>query len=152
MIASRPATEADAFFIRDSWVASYRDSDSAGFIQVEDWYPIMLPQVAKAMLRPDVKATMAYETNDPNPETNVYGFIVADTVERPAYVYYVFVKANYRRQGVAGFLFRSIGVDPSKPFEYACSTRLAYLLRQKVPLAKWRPSYGRFPKAERRRR
>jgi GNAT superfamily N-acetyltransferase len=151
-IAFRTAGAGDRRFIVDAWAGSYRDADSAGFIQVEDWYPVMIPQLSKALDRPDVATTIAYETANPDPSTNAYGFIVADVVERPAVVYYVYVKEAYRRSGLARRLFEAIGVEPSLPFFYVCSTPMAASLKRKVPMARWKPLVGRFPKHERRPR
>lgn len=36
------------------------------------------------------------------------------------------------------------------PFNYVCSTPMVRTLARKIPLAKWQPLYGRFPKNERR--
>lgn len=151
MIAHRAALPVDQRFIVGAWVGSFRDANTAGLIQVEDWYAVMIPQIAKVMARPDVTATVAYETLDPEPATNAYGFIVADVVEQPALVYYVYVKEPYRRSGIARGLFDAIGVDPARPFSYVCSTPMEAMLRRKVPMARWKPLLGRFPKNERRR-
>jgi hypothetical protein len=151
VIAYRDAGAADARFVAKSWVASYRDADTAGFVLVENWYDVMIPQVTQAMARPDVRTVLAYETTNPDPGTNAYGFIVADTVEQPPLVYYVFVKAPYRRSGIARGLFAAVGVDPSRPFNYVCSTPMSHVLHRKIPMARWAPKLGRFPKSERRK-
>lgn len=152
MIAHRRADAIDQRFIIDSWVGSYRDADSAGFIQVGDWYPVMIGQVKKTLERPDVVATVAYETSDPDRGAELYGWIVADVVERPPLVYYVFVKRAYRKSGVARGLFAAVGIRPGGRFHYVCSTEAVHELEvaQKIPLAKWCPNLGRFPKSERR--
>lgn len=149
-IAHRPADSTDHRFIVKSWVASYRDADTAGFVQVEDWSDVMTPQIEKALDRPDVVATVAYETSDPDRGADLYGFIVADVVERPALIYYCYVKHAYRRCGIARGLLAAIGVDPELPFHYVCSTPFAGMLRRKIPLSRWLPKLGRFPKSERR--
>jgi hypothetical protein len=151
VISHRPADERDLHFIADSWVGSWRDSNTTGCIQVEDWYPVMIPQVAKMRARPDVRTLIAYETGDAERIADIYGFIVADTEERPALVYYVFVKEGYRRAGIARGLFAAAGIDPAGPFDFVCSTPIVAQLRRKLLLARWRPLHGRFPKAERRR-
>jgi hypothetical protein len=153
VISHRPADlgfEPELRFICDSWVASYRDADTSGIIQVGDWYPVMIPQVIKILAKEDVRATVAYETSNPDRGSQAYGFIVADTVAAPALVYYVFVKSACRRGGVARGLFAAIGIDPTQRFNYVCSTPMAGLLRRKVPMAKWTPKLGRYPKHERR--
>lgn len=150
-IAYRPADERDRRTIADAWVASYRDANSAGCILVDDWYRYMIPTVNRIRERPDVTTTIAYETTDTERIADVYGFIVADVVERPPLVYYVFVKENYRRDGIARGLFAAIGVDPKLPFNYVCSTPWCTTLQRKIPMARWMPRLGRFPKSERRR-
>jgi hypothetical protein len=92
---------------------------------------------------------------------DLLGFIVVDTVEKPALVYYVFAKEHYRRggggriwrgPGLGRQLFAAAGVDPGQPFNFVCSTPICRMLERKIPMARWRPLLGRFPKSERRRR
>lgn len=159
MISFRPAnlsSDADLHFVVDSWAASYRDANTAGMIQVGDWYNVMIPQIEKALGRPDVRTIIACAASDP---LQFYGFITVDTEERPSLVYYVFTKVPYRRAGngrlwtgpgIARGLFRAAGIDPAQPFYFVCSTPMVRTLERKIPTAKWRPLYGRFPKAERR--
>jgi hypothetical protein len=146
----------DLRFVVDSWVSSYRDADSAGMIQVEDWYAVMIPQVTKAIRRPDVQTILACGADDP---TQLHGFITADVEERLPLVYYVFVKTHYRRggrgrlwdgHGCARGLFAALSIDPGKPFFYVCETPMVPRLRRKIPAAKHMPKYGRFPKSERK--
>lgn len=167
-IAFRPAelgthTEPgpDRKFIVDSWAGSYRDAFTSGLIQVEDWYEIMIPQLGKVLARPDVVATVACIPTAPDRVADLVGFIVADTTERPPLIYYVFVKEHYRRAGrgrlwggpgIGRGLFDAIGVNPSQPFNYVCSTPMCRTLARKIELSRWQPHLGRFPKAERRRR
>lgn len=164
MITCRPADLSEGTelrFIADSWVSSYKDSDFAGLIQIEDWYRIMIPQVTKAMQRPDVRTIVAIESSGETGITDLLGFIVADTKEQPPLVYYVYAKGPYRRggrgriwegPGIARSLFAAIGVDPGAPFRYACKTSIVTVLGRKIPMARFQPLLGRFPKAERRKR
>lgn len=160
-IGFRPKIDGDHNFIVDAWVSSYRDAYTAGMIQVEDWYPIMIPQVEKALRRPDVQVMVACVSGVVSGVADIAGFIAADTAESPALVYYVFVKEHYRRSGggrlwggpgIARGLFSAIGIDPDRPFNYVCSTLMVRTLVRKIPLARHRPHLGRFPKSERRRR
>lgn len=154
MIEFRDATSgADRFFVVSSWTQSFRTANTAGFIQAEDWYRVMDEQVAKAMARPDVRTLVAAEGD------GLYGFITADTEERPPLVYYVYVKEAYRRgghgrlwdgPGLARQLFAAIGIDPTRPFHFVCSTPMVRTLERKIPLAAWKPLWGRFPKHERK--
>lgn len=158
-IAYRAAAREDHAFIVDSWVASYRDAFTAGIIQVEDWYGVMIPTVEKILRRPDVCATVACVVGASDHVADLCGFIVADVAESPPLIYYVFVKPHYRRggrgrvwagDGVGRNLFASIGVDPDRPFNYVCSTPMCRTLERKMPMARWQPLLGRFSKSERR--
>lgn len=151
MISHRPADARDARFIAKSWVASYRDADTAGCIQVGDWYEVMIPQVLKIMCKPDVQTLVAYETTDIERVADLYGFITVDVVEFPPLVYYVFTKQNYRRSGIARGLFAAAGINPSGRFHYVCSTPMVSMLQRKIPMSRWTPKLGRFPKSERRK-
>lgn len=150
----------DHAFIVDAWVRSYQHAFTAGMIQVEDWFGIMIPQVEKVLAKPDVRATVAYVVGVDR-VADLVGFIVADTVDRPPLVYYVFTKEHYRRagrgrlwggRGIARGLFVAIGVDPSQPFNYVCSTPMCRQLARKIPLSRWQPELGRYPKHERKHR
>lgn len=149
----------DRLFVKDGWLGSYRDAYTAGLIQVEDWYPVMIPQLDKVLAKPDVRVTVAAIAGTPDRVADLLGFIVADLEETPALVYYVFVKEHYRRAGrgriwggpgIGRGLFDAIGVDPTQPFNYVCSTPMCRRLERKIPMARWRPLDGRFPKSERR--
>jgi len=151
----------DRRFVVDAWVSTYRDAFTAGMIQVEDWYAIMIPQIAKVLTKPDVRTVVATVAGATDRIADLTGFIVADTDEDPPLVYYVFAKEHYRRggrgrlwggPGIARGLFEAIGVDPARPFNYVCSTPMCRTLERKIPLARWRPLHGRFPKSERRNR
>lgn len=151
MIAHRPATPTDTNFIVKSWAASYRDADSAGFIKARNWHRVMYPELAETLREPDVIAVVAFETENTDHRSNAYGFIVADIAQDPALVYYCFTKAPYRRSGIARGLFAAIGVDPEGRFNFVCSTPMVSTLERKVPMARWTPMLGRFPKSERRK-
>jgi hypothetical protein len=161
-IAYRPADMADQLernFIVDAWVGSYRGAKTSGIIQIEDWYPVMIPTVEKILAKPDVRTVVA--TVPGVTVADLLGFITADTAERPALVYYVFVKTHYRRggagrlwpgSGVGRGLFEAIGVDPAQPFNYVASTPMCRILERKIPMARWEPNLGVYPKSERRNR
>lgn len=155
-IAFRPVeSESDRTFVVETWLESQRASYSAGLIQMDDWYETMRPQIVKAMARTDMQTIVAYEHDDPD---FLYGWLSADPTEQrvqqrdgsyhwwPALVLYVFVKAPYRRRGIARALFRKLGVDPEKPFLYSCNTQQASRLSSKVPLARFHPLVVRHPK------
>ena len=148
-------------FVVDSWVASYRDAFTAGIVQVEDWYQFMIPTVEKILAKPDVRTVVAYVEGVTDHIADLVGFITADAADSPPLVYYVFTKEHYRRAGrgriwgaagVGRGLFEAAGVDPTRPFNYVCSTPMCRTLQRKIPLARWQPLLGRFSKSERRSR
>lgn len=150
--------EPDRLFVVDSWVASFRDAFTAGLIQVEDWYAVMIPQINKVLDKPDVRTVVA-SMPGVDRVADLLGFVVAEPEGPVPLVYYVFVKEHYRRggrgriwggPGVGRGLFGAIGVDPARPFNYVCSTPMCRTLERKIPMARWRPLLGRFPKHERR--
>lgn len=145
MITHRPFEPDDRNFIVNSWVASYRDSDTAGMIQVDDWYAVMIPQVNKVLAKPDVETIVACGQSD---TSHLYGFICFDRADNPPLVYYVFVKSAYRRNGIAKGLFDAAGIRPDSVFHYVCSTPWASRLERKMPLARWMPRRGRVPQGD----
>lgn len=155
-LAFRPAAnDADMTFVVESFLTSQRTSYSAGLIMMDDWFDVMRPQFMKALTRTGMRTIVAYEKNDPE---FIYGWIAADPDEQrveerdrsirwwPALVLYVYVKAPYRKEGIARALFEAVGVDPQKPFLYACNTQTASRLASKVPLARFHPLVARFAK------
>lgn len=137
-------------FIVDAWSKSLRDSDTAGPIQAKNWFRVIIPELIEVIDKPEVKTMVAYETGDPDRGADLYGFIVADPDDHPPLVYYVYVKAAYRRSGVARGLFGAIGINPNLPFNYTCSTDALYLFRRGIPMARFTPRLGRYLKADRR--
>lgn len=154
MIIHRPATPADRAFICDSWISSYRTSYAAGLIPMSAWHGIMWPIVEGYLDRPNVRTLVAVAKRDPS---FLFGFLAADTTEQrepdgrtwPALVHYVFVKAAYRRTGLARGLFEAMGIEPRGRWAYASKTAVIAKLAHKIPLAKWNPLLARFDTQER---
>lgn len=156
-IIHRDATPEDRDFIISGWSASFRTSYAAGLIDMDHWSELMHPQLARYLDRDDVRTIVAVGTK--RKSSLVYGFIVADTTpqqelvdnretrEWPALVYYVYVKAAYRKMGIARGLFEAVGIDPRSRFLYACKTPVVAHVASKLPLAKYNPLVARFPKA-----
>lgn len=151
MIAYRPAMSVDRNFVTKAWLASWRDSNTAGMVSVDTWFEVMTPQVTMRLSWPGVRTVVAYETSNPDHSSNAYGFIVVDTDDAPSLVYFVYVKGPYRRSGVARGLLAAVGITPTTRFNYVCSTPIVSQLERKIPMAKWTPLLGRFPKSERRK-
>lgn len=141
MIAFRPMAANDERFVVSSWAMSYRDSDYAGLIAYDDWHRVMRPTIAKLLRRPGMRTVVAHETDDPDPLADLYGFVTADTTADVPVVYYVYVKHAYRLSGIARALFDAIGVDPARPFRYACKTAAVSKIYEarKIPCAQWDP-------------
>jgi hypothetical protein len=162
VIAFRDMLPADRHFVVSAWTQSYKRSRSAGFIQAPDWYRVMDAQVELALVRPDVRTIVAYDPEaDPAARADLLGFITFDGADEPPLVYYTYVKEHYRRAGngriwegpgMARRLFAAAGIDPESRFFYACDTKTASELRRKIPLARFEPDRGRYPKHERRSR
>lgn len=156
MIDYRPiSSQADRDFVVSSWSSSFRTSFAAGILDMEHWAEVMHAQVERYLDRPDVRTIIAAPRSD---QSTIYGFIAADTTPQlelleggrtrswPALVYYAYVKAPYRRTGIARGLFDAVGVDVRRPFLYLCKTPWASRLAGKAPDAKWQPLVARFGK------
>ena len=148
-ICHRAATkdEADRQFIVATWSSSFKKSHSAGIIQADDWATLMHPQIEKVLNRPDARAIIAYEKDDPN---FFYGFIAGDTSDATPVLFYVYTKEAYRRTGIARGLFAAFGVDPSKHFVYVCRTGIVSKLSSKIPYARFNNNEARYAKSQRR--
>lgn len=149
-LSFRPAAGSgtdDRQFIVSTWSSSWKGSNYAGVISAERWSTVMRPELDAHLERPDARVIIACDRNDP---TYFYGWIAGDVVERPAVVWYVYVKEPYRRAGIARQLFHRLGVDPLERFIYACGAPIAIRLAHKIPLAKLNPNGLRYTKETRR--
>lgn len=146
-LAFRPITAADRQFVISTWSSSFKESHSAGLIQSADWASVMHDQIGKVIDRPGASTIVAFEKREP---TFLYGFISGDTTdERQPIVFYCYCKEPYRRTGIARALFGALGVDPLRPFLYACKTPIVTRLADRIPFAKWNPLVARYPKMQR---
>ncbi len=158
-VAFRSAVSAeDRKFAISSWLDGQRFTHTAGLVQMDDFYDVMWPQYEKALAREGMRTVVAFEETDPS---FLYGFIAADPGDQrvpehngsvrwwPGLVLFVFVKQNYRREGIARRLFAEVGIDPKQAFLYASNTPQATRLESKFPLAKFKPIVARFPKEKR---
>jgi|SRR5580704_1716398 hypothetical protein len=150
-LAFRKMDALDQRFVTDAWAKSYRESDYAGIIQNDSWFSIMLPQFARIVEHPDVHVTMAYDPSSPR-ESDLFGWICTETCQQDGYpvplVYYVFVKSAYRKRGIARALFGVAGIDPQRPFVYACKTYVVDKMTEVdahrlIPYARFCPMMGR---------
>ncbi len=154
MISFRLLEPPDLGFIVDSWVKSYRDSDSAGMIARESWRAVMCPEVVRITKRDGAVTMVAYDTDVTDHIADLAGYICADPSESPPVVFYVYVKEAQRKAGYARALFHAVGIDPSRPFVYTAKTgALAAIAEQrKIPCAWFDPSIARVPKGSQQRK
>lgn len=147
LCAGRPEDSPHCSPVVSMWSASYKKSHHAGLIWCDDWAAVMHPQISGVIARADLTVLLAVEKDDPS---FVYGFIAGDVSERTPVVYYVNVKAPYRKSGIARRLFGALGVDPSKYFVYVCKTGIVSTLAHKIPAARFNNLEARYPKENRR--
>jgi GNAT superfamily N-acetyltransferase len=159
---------ADDFrFVVETWLDAYRDAHAAGLIQWDDWHDVMRPQLLKVLARPGVATWVAAWAGEEPGLADLAGWI---SVERGYFlpakslrggrhlknlvgapeplVHFVYVKAGYRKGGIARGLFRAAEVDPGASFRYTCKTGIVTELAAKVPLARWAPLIARRPKRQ----
>ena len=156
----RRMTAADRDFVISGWSSSYRTSFYAGPISMKRYASVMHVEVADIIDNPRVTTTVAYEPGETIDGTKplLYGFVTVG--DEPAmisgrhvpHVFYAYVRAPYRRAaqrfglpaGYATQLLAVAGVDPARPFLYACRTPILAELERKIPLAEFNPLPARF--------
>jgi hypothetical protein len=131
----------DRKFIVASWLDSYRDAKSAGIIPKAIWYDVMWPIIDALVARPRCTTVIAHDTA----HDVLVGFASMEPGDRRPVLHYVYVKAPYRRGGIAWSMLKMIDVDPTAPFDYTCSTPMQMFLRDKIPHARWEPWQARNP-------
>lgn len=157
MTLYRDATHDDRRFIVSAWASSYKSAHAAGMIASDDWATVMHAQIAKLLSRAGTRSVIAYE-----PEGDLgdftYGFIAGDPTHEPdPIVFYVYVKEPFRSQPITGQrgarsgprhargLFDAIGIDPGKPFLYACRTAIVSRIGHKFDYrARFVPAAARY--------
>lgn len=154
MTAFRPMIAADHDFVRSSWSASYRTSKHAGLLPMDIYADVMHAVIDRILLHPTTRTIVAEEPGEVDEEGRpfLYGFISQRWPDaRAPYVYYVFVKNAYRRGlhrglpiAMASSLFRAAGLDPRRPFEYACYNPYCAQLAGKIPRGEFNPLPARF--------
>lgn len=158
--AFRPLIVADLDFVVSSWSSSYRTSDYAGMISMESWATVMHSEILTVLNRRDTRVIVAHEPGETDEKGRpfLYGYIATRDGGDP-YVYYVYVKSPYRRGkekwglavGYGRALFSAAGIDPLRPFEYACPTSYCRQLASKIPLAEPNTLKARFTHEQRSR-
>jgi hypothetical protein len=154
MIAFRPMEPRDRDFVVGAFMDSYRTAYTSGIVLMEFWEAAYRPSIEGIIDK--ARVIVAYTPDDPDPIADLLGFIAFDATSfREPYVYYVYVKANFRRagyrngqrvgDGLGRRLFKEAKIDPAHKFNYAASTRKVRELERKIPLSRWVPHLARFP-------
>lgn len=164
-LAYRLAVAEDMPLIVSTWSDSYRTSRSAGLISMARWQQVMEVEIRDILARDGVSIHVAHHPGETDRRADLYGWIAVergyevDSTERRhgrrerrivvsdrPLVLYVYVKAPYRRLGIARGLFAAAGVGPQ--FNYACRTGVVSMLASKIPEAEWLHLVCRFPKSK----
>ena len=123
-LAYRAALDRDLKFVLYNWVASQKYEPTAGLIPADDWREVMTPVFERILKRPGVKIFVAYDPDETDYTADLFGYIATETGHREPLVHYIFVKKNFRGEGMARGLFQIAGIDLSRQFFYSCQTRL----------------------------
>ena len=133
----RVACADDMPFILSGWAQSLKKSRNIMLEAVDEYAKRIKPRMLAIMERGDALTLVA--------EGSVLqGFICA----APAYCFYVYVAAPFRRQQIATSLFIAAGIDTARPFGYACQTKASWELRKVAPLAHYDPYFARYPEKD----
>lgn len=141
-LAFRRATDSDRVMVVRTFLDSTRTMRSAGLIAMDDWEAVMRPQAEKLLARPGVEVLVAYAPGE-EPPFDVYGWLAHEKGHIWPYVLFVYVFANYRKNGIARRLLAEAAIGPDDEFRYA--VWLERSLAEKVPLATWSPLTARYP-------
>jgi len=166
-VGYRLAVDEDMRLVVRSWMASYRYAHAAGLIAMRDWVDVMTPQIERVLSRPGCEVWVAYDPDDDDSRTDLYGWIAVErgyqeivrrlfrgkweeqleAASRPL-VHYVYVKSAWRDRagvvsGVSRGLFAAASVDTDLAFNFSCKTAAVTRLKHRAPLAEWKPLIAR---------
>lgn len=128
-IKLRPASEADAAFIFNSWLKCYRHSKAALQIQNEVYFSGQ-HKVIEGLAK---RSTFVIACN-PDDESQIYGYSVGETVDNVTVVHFIYVKEPYRKLGLACTLLAALGHEAGTPYIYTHKTHAAEKLEKKHPM------------------
>ena len=124
-ISIRPGTADDASFIFSSWLKSYRQSYFARTISNTIYF-----DQHHAVLRRLIKRCSTDIACNPEDPSQIYGYIVHESVTGIPVVHYVYVKQTFRNMGIGKAL-----LEKAKTFEeagvYTHHTKMAEKLAAK---------------------
>lgn len=160
----------DRSFVVESWISSFRHRPS--IVSVGDWHGVMSVAIGRILAQPAISVIMATDADaDPgiadligwmayepravdrayDEQTRRYDYRrvppAEQTRDMDPLVWYVFVKAPYRKHGIARRMFAHAGIDPRDRFHYIASTNAVAELSAagKLRRATCRPQLGRPP-------
>lgn len=110
-IRFRDANQADVAFIFNSWLKSNRSSALVQGVS----NPVYFAQ-HHLLVEGLVKTCKVVVASNADDTTQIFGYIVHDSVEGMPVVHYVYVKQPYRRLGLGALLLEHAQIDAKKPF------------------------------------
>ena len=117
-IRIRPATEEDIPFIFNSWLKSYRNSFFARDVPP----PVYFTEHHK-VLEDIVKTNTVLVACNPDESNQIYGYMVAGTVDNVFVLQYAYVKHPYRSLGVGKLLLKAFNHEKGTAGFHTHSTR-----------------------------
>lgn len=153
----------DRSFVVETWISSVRNRPA--IVSVGDWHGVMSLAIGRILAQPETRVLMATDADADPGIADLLGWLafdphsVARTYDEESrryeyrrvpngtdpLVWYCFVKAPYRRHGIARRLFDRAGLDPRGAFHYIARTDDAVQLvtAGKLRRATYRPYLGR---------
>lgn len=99
----RHAHDGDIPFIFSSWLKSFRES---GFMARGVPNTIYFTNHHK-ILQKLVQRSKVFIACDPKDTSNIYGYVVAETIDNTFVLHFIYVKQSFRKLGVGKALFNS---------------------------------------------
>lgn len=113
--------EQDKDFVYASFLSSFQGSFFAGPLPSEMYCPVYSKVLDTILSRPSVSVHMAYYP-EMEPPFDLYGYLIAEAGHDVPVVHYAYVKAPYRRRGIAGGLFQAASINHQDIFAYTFNT------------------------------
>lgn len=102
----RNATEADVPFIFNSWLKSYRSSNSVKNVSNPVYFEFHHKAIEKLLQRCSVQVLCS-----PDDASQVFGYLVCEQVEQVPVLHYAYVKYAFRGMGLCKLLMQNAGLD-----------------------------------------
>lgn len=138
MIQTRAADPEERVFITKSWLDEYRRVPSSGTIPAHLFAKLYVPVVHHVLDNPDVTTLVACHSSAPSV---VLGFIVTESGFTRPVLHFLFVKPDYRGNGIAKALLAAANLNPKEPFFYTYETE--FTGKHLRAGDRWLGTYGR---------